>query len=98
MDFHIRLDHLLHLLVYFLICMYFYVGQRNGLILFRNHALTKFLILIFILATITEVVQLWVPSRSFNPMDWVSNVSGIILGLLVMNLLKRKKVIGIGNR
>jgi VanZ family protein len=94
-DFHIRLDHLLHLLVYFLICMYFYAGLRNGLILFRHHALVKFLILIIFLATVTEVVQLWVPYRSFNPMDWVSNLSGVAIGLVVMHLLRRKKVIGV---
>ena len=95
LDFHIRLDHLLHLLVYFLICIYFYAGQKNGLVLFRQRALTKFLILIFILATVTEVVQLWVPSRSFNPMDWITNISGVIIGLVVMYLLSRRKVIGI---
>lgn len=89
--FNIRLDHLLHLLVYFLICMYFYLGQRYDLILFRYHALRKFLILVFILATVTEVVQLWVPYRSFNPLDWVSNVSGVILGLIVLYSFRRKK-------
>jgi VanZ family protein len=92
--FNIRLDHLLHTLVYFLICMYFYIGQRIGLHLFLHQALKKFLILILILATVTEVVQLWVPYRSFNPMDWVSNVSGVIIGLIVMYFLRRKEVIG----
>jgi VanZ family protein len=91
-DFHIRLDQLLHLLVYFLICMYFYIGQRNGLNLFRKRPLTKFLVYIFILAIITEVVQLWVPYRSFNPMDCVSNASGVIIGLVVMLMLRRRQV------
>jgi VanZ family protein len=94
-DFNIRLDHFLHLLVYFLVCMYFFAGQKNGIILFRDRALLKFLILIVFLATVTEVIQIWVPYRAFNPMDWVSNVSGVILGLIVMGLLKRRKVIGI---
>jgi VanZ family protein len=89
--FNIRLDHLFHSVVYFLIFLYFYAGQRNDLILFRYHALRKFLILVFILATVTEVVQLWVPYRSFNPLDWVSNVSGVILGLIIMYSFRRKK-------
>jgi VanZ family protein len=92
--FNIRLDHLLHTVVYFLICMYFYVGQRNGLVLFHHKALRKFLILIFILATITEIVQLWVPYRSFNPMDWVSNLSGVIIGMAVMYISRRRAVVG----
>jgi VanZ family protein len=91
LDFHIRLDHLLHLLVYFIICMYFFAGQRYGLVLFRSHALGIFLFFIILLATVTEVVQLWVPSRSFNPMDWVSNVSGVIIGLIVMYFLRKKR-------
>jgi VanZ family protein len=94
-NFHIRLDHLLHLLIYFLICIYFYVGQRNGLILFRDHSLVKFLAFIIFLATVTEVVQIWVPYRAFNPMDWVANISGVIIGLIFINLLSRKKVISI---
>jgi VanZ family protein len=90
-DFHIRLDHLLHFLIYILICIYFYAGQTYGLILFRDHALVKFLILIFLLATITEMIQLWVPSRSFNLMDWVSNVSGVAIGLAVILFLRMRQ-------
>jgi VanZ family protein len=71
--------------------MYLFVGQRNGLILFRHHSLIKFLIIIFILATISEVVQLWVPARAFNPMDWVANMGGVMLGLVVMYLFRAKK-------
>jgi VanZ family protein len=91
LDFHIRFDHLLHLSVYFLICMYFYAGQRNRLHLFQQHSMVKFLILIVFLATITEIVQFWIPYRAFNPMDWVSNVSGVILGVVVMVLTRHKR-------
>ena len=73
-SFHIRLDHLLHLLVYFLICMYYLFGQEKGLNLFDSNPLRKFILLILILATVTEVIQLWVPERTFNVFDLVSNV------------------------
>ena len=42
------------------------------------------------LATFTEVVQLVVPSRSFNVLDWLANVVGIILGLAGMGLVRGK--------
>jgi VanZ family protein len=80
----IRLDHLLHLVVYFLICIYYLAGLRKGLALFLNNALLKFIIVILLLATATEVVQLWVPARTFNPVDWLSNVAGIVLGLVAI--------------
>jgi VanZ family protein len=87
--FNIRLDHLLHLAVYFLIVIYFMAGQRKGPVLFRKNALLKFIIVILLLATVTEVVQLWVPARAFNPLDWLSNVAGVILGLGVVCVVKQ---------
>jgi VanZ family protein len=43
-----------------------------------------------LLATISEVVQLWVPARSFNVMDWVANVAGILLGLIFIKIVEKK--------
>jgi VanZ family protein len=72
----IQLDKLLHLVVYSLIVIYFLARQWKGLVLFRKNALLKFIIVILLLSTLTEVVQLWVPTRNFNPLDWLSNVAG----------------------
>jgi VanZ family protein len=84
--FEIRLDHLLHLTVYFLICMYYLAGQWKGLKLFNTKALCKFIVVMVLLATISEVVQLWVPARTFNVMDWVANMAGILLGVLIIRI------------
>jgi VanZ family protein len=35
------------------------------------------------LAAGTEVLQLWVPHRAFNPMDLLFNVSGVVAGGLI---------------
>ena len=78
--FSIRLDHLLHFVAYFLICMYYLAGQMKGLSLFKNRSLTKFIILVLLLAVITETVQLWVPSRVFNVFDLVANIAGVAAG------------------
>ncbi len=78
--FSIRLDHLLHFVAYFLICMYFLTGEMTGLSLFKNRSLTKFIILVLFLAVITETVQLWVPSRVFNVFDLVANIAGVAAG------------------
>jgi VanZ family protein len=87
--FHIRLDHLLHLIVYFLICMYYLFGLRIGFALFVKNSLLKFVLIILFLATITEIIQLWVPIRSFNVFDLVSNVAGVIIGVGVVKMVQR---------
>jgi VanZ family protein len=81
---HIRLDHFLHFIVYFLICMYYCIGLVKGLSLFTSGTLLKFIVSVISLATVTEVVQIWVPERAFNPMDWVANVAGIFIGVIVI--------------
>lgn len=88
--FHIRLDHLLHLLVYFLICMYYLFGLRIGITLFKKHSLRKFILLILLLAAVSEVVQLWVPERAFNVFDLISNLAGLGIGVGVILLAQRR--------
>jgi VanZ family protein len=89
--FHIRLDHLLHLFVYFMICMYYLFGIRNGFSLFEKNSFLKFLILVLFLGSGTEVIQLWVPERAFNVFDLVSNVAGVAIGVVVIQMVKRRK-------
>lgn len=89
--FYFRLDLLLHFLVYFLICMYFLFGLKQGFKLFEKNSLRKFILLILLLGVITEFVQLWVPERNFNVLDLVSNVAGVVMGLIVIKMVQRRK-------
>jgi len=82
--FRIRLDHLLHFAAYFLICMYYLASRKKSLSLFSENPLTKFVLLILILAIVTELVQLWVPERMFNVFDLVSNVTGVVVGVVLV--------------
>jgi VanZ family protein len=90
-SFHIRLDQLLHFVVYFLICMYYLAGQQRGFSLFSENPLTKFILLLLLLAIVTELAQLWVPERAFNVFDMVANVGGVIIGLGVIKMPQRHK-------
>lgn len=83
-SFRIRLDHLLHFAVYFLICIYYLAGQIKGFSLFDSNPLVKFILLILFLAIITELVQLWIPARKFNVFDLLSNVAGLVVGVGVI--------------
>ncbi len=90
--FKIRLDFLLHFLVYLVICLYYLLGIRLGYKLFYNHAFLKFIIMVVILAIFTELVQIWVPSRSFNIFDIISNLVGVILGVTFIRSAKQEQV------
>ena len=92
--FHVRLDHLLHFSAYFLICMYYLLGLLKGITLFEKNSLRKFILLILLLATVTEMVQLWVPERSFNVFDLVSNVAGVGVGVGVVEMVQRHRGAG----
>lgn len=82
----IRLDHLLHFSIYFMICIYYLAGLRKGLLLFTVDSLKKFVLLILILATGTELLQLWVPDRAFNVFDLLANIAGMVAGVAVIRL------------
>ena len=88
-SFKFHLDQVLHAVVYFLICLYFLSGQALKLKLFKNRSFFKFLIVILLLATITEAVQLVVPLRAFNIFDWLANVIGICIGVGVIWTMRR---------
>ena len=87
--FRIRLDHLLHFGVYFLICIYYLTGQLKGFSLFNSNPLQKFILLVLFLAIITELTQLWIPARKFNVFDLLSNVTGLLMGVGFINCCAR---------
>ncbi len=88
--FEIRLDHLLHFGAYLLICIYYLAGLKLGYRLFKSKPLLKFVLAVLLLAIVTEVVQLWVPARAFNPFDLVANVAGLAAGVGVILVEDRK--------
>jgi VanZ family protein len=71
--------------------MYYFFGLIKGISLFAKNSLLKFVLLIFLLATVTEVIQIWVPERAFNPKDWIANVMGAGIGLLVIVVSGKRK-------
>lgn len=86
--FAIRSDHLLHFAVYLLICLFYLLGAKKGLKLFDVNPLRKFIVLILLLATVTELAQLWVPDRAFNVFDGVANLAGVLAGWGVIKIGK----------
>jgi VanZ family protein len=86
--FELRLDYFLHFLAYFSVCMYYFFGRINKFTLFRNDTLTKFFSGMAFLAIVTELVQLWVPERSFNIKDMIANLSGLFFGIATILVIE----------
>ena len=89
--FAIRSDQLLHFAVYLLSCLFYLLGAKKGLKLFNVNPLRKFIVLILLLAIVTEFAQLWVPSRAFNVLDGVANAAGVMAGWSVIKLQRREE-------
>jgi VanZ family protein len=75
--------------------MYYLFLRRKGITLFEKNSLQKFVLFILFLASITEVIQLWVPERTFSALDLLSNVAGVMIGLGVIGVgWRESKIIG----
>jgi len=66
-----------------MILVWLYLNKENITGVTRlNHALL-WLAAGIIFAALLEVIHLLLPHRSFNPVDLILNVSGVILGALI---------------
>ena len=79
--FSFRLDYVLHFLSYFFLASFltiwkFSKDKKYRLILF----ITIFGI---ILSSIFEIIQYFLPSRTFNPYDMLCNFSGFLIGIIL---------------
>lgn len=86
----IRLDYLLHVLIFFPFlpwAIYSLLGTFSQKTVIKKAGFFTITGLVF--AIITEVIQFYLPYRTFNINDLISNTLGIILGLPVILLIKR---------
>jgi len=48
---------------------------------------------LLLLGSILEIIQIWIPNRSFELLDMLSNTSGVVIGLGVIQIFNKIKVI-----
>ena len=91
----LRLDYIIHFIEYFVLVslLLFWRGGRDYRIGTRFILIT--LIGGIVIATLDEYHQIWIPGRTFNPVDMYSNYAGILTGmfisLLTLAILRAKK-------
>ena len=83
--FKFRLDYLIHFCS-FLVCTPLYlIGVRKGSPIFSQKPVLKYLSIIGSSAILFESIQYFLPYRTFNPMDLISNLIGSIIGTIIIS-------------
>ena len=77
----LRIDYLLHALVF----LPFVALWKCS---FPDHSLWLIIPLGLVFAAVMEIIQYWIPYRSYNINDLIGNVLGIVIGILIYPLFK----------
>ncbi len=82
-----RLDYILHFLVYFSLAILYLFWKADKYFKVKSKHLVYFLIGALILSGISEYAQTYIPGRTFNPIDFYSNIAGIVIGIIAPKLV-----------
>ncbi|MBU8892374.1 MAG: VanZ family protein [Bacteroidales bacterium] len=82
-----RLDYILHFLVYFSLAILYVLWKADNYFRIKPKYLIYFVTGALILSGISEYAQIYIPGRTFNPVDFFSNVAGITAGIIASKLV-----------
>jgi len=86
--FYIRLDYIFHFISYLILASFFTAWRVGN----EKNTISIILIIAFgiIFSLITEVSQIFIPIRSFNHIDIISNIGGYFLGSITTYYILNK--------
>jgi len=84
-----RLDYVVHSLTFLFFAWIWVLGKINKVCWFESYEVLKFGGIVFVAAVGIELLQIFVPYRTFNPMDMMANIFGGILTILCMFVSRR---------
>jgi len=84
-----RLDYVVHSLTFLFFAWIWVLGKINKVCWFESYEVLKFGGIVFVAAVGFELLQIFVPYRTFNPMDMMANLFGAILTLLCVFISHR---------
>ena len=82
--FKFRLDYVVHSLTFLIFAWIWVLGKIKNVSWFESYEVLKFGGIVFVSAMGIELLQIFVPYRTFNPMDMMANIFGAILTILCM--------------
>ena len=88
-DFSFRLDYVLHFLSYLFLALFLTSWK------FAKNNIYKLILIVLIfgifISLIFEVIQYFLPTRTFNPYDMLCNFSGFSIGLLLSIIIESRR-------
>ena len=82
--FKFRLDYVMHSLTFLVFARIWVLGKIKDVCWFESYEVLKFGGIIFVAAVGIELIQIFIPYRTFNPMDLMANLFGAILAMICM--------------
>ena len=84
-----RLDYVVHSLTFLFFAWIWVFGKIKNVCWFESYEVLKFGGIVFVSAMVIELLQIFVPYRTFNPMDMIANLFGAILTMLCVFISHR---------
>ena len=88
--FELRFDYFIHFIAYFGLYILLVISKKASKKPASKHSSLKLFLFAVSLAVATETAQLLIPYRTFNPMDLLSNLSGVLTGIIVYYIFYKK--------
>ena len=88
--FQFRLDYVVHSLSFLVFAWIWVLGKIKDVCWFESYEVLKFGGIIFVWVVGIELLQIFVPYRTFNPMDMMANLFGAILAMLFIFISHRE--------
>ena len=85
--FKFRLDYLIHFCSFLIFIPLYFIEVRRGGPFFSKKPVLKYMLIVGSSAILFECVQYFLPYRAFNPMDLINNLSGAIIGTIILSFI-----------
>jgi VanZ family protein len=83
--FKFRLDYLVHFCSFLIFIPLCFIDIKRGDSFFSKKPILKYLLIVGGSAILIECIQYFLPYRTFNPMDLISNLTGAIIGTIIIS-------------
>ena len=83
--FKFRLDYLIHCCSFLIFIPLYFIEVKRGGPIFSKKPVLKYILIVGNSAILFESIQYFLPYRTFNPMDLISNLTGAIIGTIIIS-------------
>ena len=83
--FKFRLDYLIHFCSFLIFIPLYFIDIKQDSPIFSKKSVLKYLLIVGSSAILFECIQYFLPYRTFNPMDLISNLTGAIIGTIIIS-------------